>query len=102
MHVQVKYFDHAVELGTSISTVPTERKLTPVQTQRETQGSLLGFALRSLSKILRSLWVRSTFATGSLWVHYLCALYALMREADLTFILPPVSPAPCIFQTFTR
>jgi hypothetical protein len=78
-----------------------------------TRGSLPGFALRSLLKILRSLWVcsavalgplwvSSRFATGLLWVRYLGALYALMHEADPAFILQPVSPAPCIFQTFTR
>jgi hypothetical protein len=77
-----------------------------------TRGLLPWFALRSLLKILRSLWVRSAFAlgplcvrsgfaTGSLLVRYLGVLYALMREADTAFILQPVSPAPCIFQTFT-
>jgi hypothetical protein len=68
-------------------TVPTERNLTPERTQSEPGVR----SLRSLLKNFRSLWVR-----------YLGALYALMREADPIFILPPVSPTPCIFQTFTR
>jgi hypothetical protein len=90
-------------------TVPTKHNLTPERTQSEpgvrTLGSLCvrfsKFCVRSGSA-LRSLWVSSAFALGSLRVRYLGALYALMREADPAFILPPVSPAPCIFQTFTQ
>jgi hypothetical protein len=57
-----------------------------------TRDSLPGFALCSLLKILRSLWVSSESALGPLWVCYLGALYALMREADPAFILLLVTP----------
>jgi hypothetical protein len=93
MHLKMKdYLPHAYSTD---RTQPNTR----VNPER-TRGSLPGFALRSLLKILRSFWVRSGSALCSLWVRYLGALYTLMREADPTFILPPVSPARCIFQTF--
>jgi hypothetical protein len=72
-------------------TVPTERNLTPEQTQSKPRVRSLGsFWVRSelAFKNVRSLW----FALGSLQVRSLGALYALTLEADPIFILPPVSP----------
>jgi hypothetical protein len=75
---------------------------------KRTPGSLSESGLGSLSEIwvrsglaLGLLWGRSGFAIANpalaLWVRYLGALYALMREADTALILPTLSPVPCIF-----
>jgi hypothetical protein len=84
-------------------TVPTERNLTPERTQSEPRVRSLGLLWVHLLKfcvrsgfVLCLLWVRSAFALGSLRVRCLGALYALVREADPTFILPPVSSAAFI------
>jgi hypothetical protein len=88
-------FFHILQVSSSlpcVNTVPTEHNLTPERTQSET-----GFvpwvrswsALGSLVKQLRSLWVHSGFAMGSLCIRYLDAFYALVCEADPAVILSP-------------
>ena len=63
-------------------TVPTGPKRTP--------NADAGFASSPLLKNLGPRRVRSESARGPLRV-------SLMREADLALLLPPTSPAPCIF-----
>ena len=63
-------------------TVPTGPNLTPERTPKADPG--FGSARGLLE-------VRSESILGG-------SLCALMREANLALLLPPISPAPCIFQ----
>ena len=85
-------------MPTHSNTVPTRPNLTPVQTSKVDPG----FALNSLGVRCGSTFQKSASTLGPLGVHYASALggslCALMCEADPALLLPPLSPAPCIFQ----
>ena len=66
-------------------------------------GVRFGSAFQKFALALGPLGVRSESALGPLGVRSVSALgggslCTLMREADPALLLPPTSPAPCIFQ----
>ena len=69
----------------------TDRTQPNTKAHRESGlGVSCGSASSPLFKNLRLLWICSESALGG-------SLCALMCEADPTLLLPPTSPAPCIF-----